>query len=253
MGTEIPDQASELGEVLGRAGPCSIGIMRLQNDVQPGKRRDAGRLTERLGNKLRGIHRTCRVGIVAAEAAQRKTKRGQVLGVALDAEHGESRRLPSFSRRPAARSCTPCTVLDPPQTWGVRCLVARRNRFVRTDVSTRRIPDRSIVVQTVSGPNPGHGAPTVRQAREARIAATAGAAMPDHDGSLRAQLEPLIRAAGIRKTAHHLGIHHSTLIAWMRGSRRMSSEAIDRLVKYLGLVVRIERCPNSHRGPSQET
>lgn len=71
--------------------------------------------------------------------------------------------------------------------------------------------------------------------------------------TIREQLIPLIRAAGVRKTAMRVGLHHGTLIGWMKGTRNINVHALERLVQYLGLAMRIEPCRELPNQPTSHT
>ena len=59
---------------------------------------------------------------------------------------------------------------------------------------------------------------------------------------MRVLLEPLIRAAGVLRTAQQAGIHHSTLYGWLSGAipvgssrrRLLNEEQLERLADVLG-------------------
>ena len=74
-----------------------------------------------------------------------------------------------------------------------------------------------------------------------------GTTMTEGNLDIRDQLIPLIRAAGVRKTAARAGVHHGTLIGWMQGTRNINVRTLERLTGYLGVVVRIEPCAASIR------
>lgn len=62
-------------------------------------------------------------------------------------------------------------------------------------------------------------------------------------GSIREQLEPMIRDRGIRRTARDAGISPSLLCNWLRGDgrRRMGDEQLARLAAALGVTFTLEK------------
>lgn len=65
---------------------------------------------------------------------------------------------------------------------------------------------------------------------------------PNRESAIRLALVPLIRSAGIRKTAARTGMHHSTLMRWMAGRARITDAHVEALASYLGVTLRFERC-----------
>lgn len=59
--------------------------------------------------------------------------------------------------------------------------------------------------------------------------------------TIRSQIEPHLRAAGIKPTAEAAEIHRVSLQRWLAGEQTISDEQIERLVKALELQVIITK------------
>lgn len=67
--------------------------------------------------------------------------------------------------------------------------------------------------------------------------------------TLRDDLEPLIRARGLREVSRQTGIHASAISRWLHGTRRMSDEALELIAQVIGVEIAIS--PKT-RSPEQE-
>ena len=70
--------------------------------------------------------------------------------------------------------------------------------------------------------------------------------MPPDSPDLRDQLEPLIRDRGVRATARTVGMHHGSLIAWLKGKRDISAAKLQELLNVFGL--RVTQAPPGEDG-----
>lgn len=50
----------------------------------------------------------------------------------------------------------------------------------------------------------------------------------------------MIRAAGVRKTAMRIGVHHAMLLGWLSGDRDIRLGVLERLAVNFGLALRID-------------
>lgn len=59
--------------------------------------------------------------------------------------------------------------------------------------------------------------------------------------TIREQIEPHLRAAGIKPTAEAVGIHRVMLQDWIAGRRDLHGDRIEALCRHLGLELVIRR------------
>lgn len=65
--------------------------------------------------------------------------------------------------------------------------------------------------------------------------------------SLREQLEPLIRAAGVNEIADRAGVPRARLYDWFAGRRDMYAERVDSIIKALGAQATIKPAKRSRK------
>lgn len=63
--------------------------------------------------------------------------------------------------------------------------------------------------------------------------------MAKEEPQIRTLLEPLIRERGIRATARRLGISPASLSLWLNGTRGISEDVIERLLRAFKLRIDI--------------